>query len=87
MVCWPFFAEQQTNCWFACNEWGVGMEIDNDVKRDEVVKLVRELMDGKKGKEMRRQAMDWKTKAEEATRPGGSSQRNLDQLVRFLQRK
>ncbi|KAF2294108.1 hypothetical protein GH714_007552 [Hevea brasiliensis] len=83
MVCWPFFAEQQTNCWFACNEWGVGMEIDNDVKRDEVVKLVRELMDGKKGKEMRRQAMDWKTKAEEATRPGGSSQRNLDQLIQM----
>ncbi|KAF2294124.1 hypothetical protein GH714_007684 [Hevea brasiliensis] len=57
MICWPFFAEQQTNCWFACNEWGVGMEIDNDVKRDEVEKLVRELMDGKKGKEMKSQAM------------------------------
>ncbi|KAJ9174879.1 hypothetical protein P3X46_013479 [Hevea brasiliensis] len=87
IICWPFFAEQQTNCWFACNEWGVGMEIDNDVKRDEVEKLVRELMDGKKGKEMKSQAMDWRTKAEEATIPGASSHRNLDQLVEFLQRK
>ncbi|KAA8545617.1 hypothetical protein F0562_020401 [Nyssa sinensis] len=51
MVCWPFFAEQQTNCRFACTAWGVGMEIDNDVERNEVEKLVRELMDGEKGEE------------------------------------
>ncbi|OAY45123.1 7-deoxyloganetin glucosyltransferase [Manihot esculenta] len=87
MVCWPFFADQQTNCWFACNEWGIGMEIDNDVKREEVEKLVRELMDGKKGKEMERQAVEWKIKAEEATTPGGSSHRNFVELLGFLQRK
>ncbi|ERN14676.1 hypothetical protein AMTR_s00038p00214580 [Amborella trichopoda] len=22
MICWPFFTEQQTNCFFACTEWG-----------------------------------------------------------------
>ncbi|KAH0878236.1 hypothetical protein HID58_065630, partial [Brassica napus] len=27
MICWPFFAEQPTNCKFCCDEWGVGMEI------------------------------------------------------------
>ncbi|KDP40911.1 hypothetical protein JCGZ_24910 [Jatropha curcas] len=84
MVCWPFFAEQQTNCWFACNKWGVGMEIDNNVKREEVEKLVRELMDGKKGKEMKKKAIEWKSKAEEATGPGGSSRRNFDEFVGFL---
>ncbi|XP_065871739.1 7-deoxyloganetin glucosyltransferase-like [Euphorbia lathyris] len=86
MVCWPFFAEQQTNCWFACGEWGVGMEIDNNVKREEVEKLVRELMDGDKGKAMKMKAMEWKVKAEEATMPGGSSYTNFDELVRFLLR-
>ncbi|XP_002525851.2 7-deoxyloganetin glucosyltransferase [Ricinus communis] len=84
MVCWPFFAEQQTNCRFACTEWGVGMEIDNNVKRDEVKKLVEVLMDGKKGKEMKSKAMEWKTKAEEAAKPGGSSHNNLDRLVKFI---
>ncbi|XP_049398947.1 7-deoxyloganetin glucosyltransferase-like [Solanum stenotomum] len=34
MLCWPFFAEQQTNCWFSETKWGIGMEIDNNVKRD-----------------------------------------------------
>ncbi|KAK2972533.1 hypothetical protein RJ640_006599, partial [Escallonia rubra] len=44
MICWPFFADQQTNCWHCCNKWGIGMEIDNDVKRNEVERLVRELL-------------------------------------------
>ncbi|XP_042978883.1 7-deoxyloganetin glucosyltransferase-like [Carya illinoinensis] len=41
------------------------MEIDCNVKRDEVEKLVRELIDGEKGKEMRKHAMKWKKMAEE----------------------
>ncbi|RVW82828.1 7-deoxyloganetin glucosyltransferase [Vitis vinifera] len=49
LICWPFFAEQQTNCRYSCSEWGIGMEIDNNVKRVEVEKLVRELMDGGEG--------------------------------------
>jgi hypothetical protein len=84
LICWPFFADQQTNCMFACTEWGIGMQIDNNVKRDEVEKLVRELMEGEKGKDMKRKAMEWKTKAEEVTRPGGSSFENLEALVKVL---
>ncbi|WMV42596.1 hypothetical protein MTR67_035981 [Solanum verrucosum] len=53
MLCWPFFADQQTNCWFSCNRWGVGIEIDSDVKREVIEEVVRELMIGKKGKEMK----------------------------------
>ncbi|KAK8698782.1 hypothetical protein V6N13_114889 [Hibiscus sabdariffa] len=81
MISWPFFAEQQTNCRFACNEWGVGLEIDSDVKRDEVEKLVRELMEGKKGKEMKRKSMELKKKAEEAASLNGPSFLNLESLI------
>jgi hypothetical protein len=84
MICWPFFGEQQTNCWFACTKWDIGMEIENNVKRDEVEKLVRELMEGEKGKDMKRKAMEWKTKAEEAAWTGDASHRNLDRLVKVL---
>ncbi|PON88038.1 UDP-glucuronosyl/UDP-glucosyltransferase [Trema orientale] len=84
MLCYPFFAEQQTNCRFACNEWGVGLEIENDVKRDQVEKLVRELMEGEKGKKMKSKAMEWKKLAEEAASPQGSSSINLDNLVSRL---
>ncbi|KAJ0096760.1 hypothetical protein Patl1_27235 [Pistacia atlantica] len=81
MVCWPFFAEQQTNCMYACNEWGIGLEIDNNVKRDEVTKLVSELMQGEKGKKMKKRAVEWQMKAEEAAAPGGSSYQNLEKLI------
>ncbi|OVA18813.1 UDP-glucuronosyl/UDP-glucosyltransferase [Macleaya cordata] len=81
VICWPFFAEQQTNCRYSCTHWGIGMEIDNNVKRDEVEKLVRELMEGEKGKEMKNRAMEWKKSAEVAASVGGSSYVNLDKLV------
>ncbi|XP_068304618.1 7-deoxyloganetin glucosyltransferase-like [Pyrus communis] len=85
MLCWPFFADQQTNCHYSCKEWGIGMEIDNKVKRDELEKLVRELMEGEKGKKMKNKAIEWKTLAEEATGPHGSSSTNLEKLVNQMQ--
>ncbi|XP_010676253.2 7-deoxyloganetin glucosyltransferase [Beta vulgaris subsp. vulgaris] len=82
VICWPFFAEQQTNCWFISEKWGIGMEIDNNVRRSEVEKQVRELMEEKKGEEMTRKAMEWKILAEEAAAtPSGSSCSNFDNLV------
>ncbi|KAL1540456.1 7-deoxyloganetin glucosyltransferase [Salvia divinorum] len=79
MICWPFFAEQQTNCWYCCSHWGVGMEIDSDVKRGEVEKQVRSLMAGEEGKEMRRRAVEWKNLAAEAAK--GTSQQNLRKVI------
>lgn len=86
MLCWPFFGDQPTNCRYMCTEWECGMEIDNDVKRDQVEKLVRELMDGEKGKKMKKKAMKWKEIAEKACGPGGSSSLNLDKLVSLLRK-
>ncbi|XP_076925131.1 7-deoxyloganetin glucosyltransferase-like [Bidens hawaiensis] len=86
MICWPFFADQQPNCWWSCNKWKIAMEIDSDVKSDEVSKLVIELMNGEKGKEMRKNAIDLKNKAEEAcTFPSGSSVVNLEKVIQLLQ--
>ncbi|KAK4751793.1 hypothetical protein SAY87_020591 [Trapa incisa] len=82
VICWPFFAEQQTNCWYNCGEWGIGTEVDSNVKRDEVEVVVRELMEGEKGKEMKRRAMTWKKKAHTAAvRPTGSSYLSLESLI------
>lgn len=84
MLCWPFFGDQQTNCRFVCNEWEVGMEIGNNAKRDEIEKLVRELMEGVKGKQMKEKAEEWKKLAEQAADPHGSSSTNFDNLVNHL---
>ncbi|VVA92172.1 unnamed protein product [Arabis nemorensis] len=82
MICWPFFAEQPTNCKFCCDEWGVGMEIGGNVKREEVEAVVRELMDGEKGKKMREKAEEWRRLAEEATEHKlGSSVVNFETFV------
>jgi len=82
VISWPFFADQQTNCRYQCKEWGVGMEIDANVRRDDVAGLITELMEGEQGKEMRRKALEWRDKAIEAANPGGASRRNFDELVR-----
>ncbi|KAK0578078.1 hypothetical protein LWI29_004769 [Acer saccharum] len=75
-------ADLNTHGRFACSEWGIGMEIDNDVKREEVEKLVRELMERKKGEKMRSKAMELKNKAKEATTSShGSSYLNFNKLV------
>ena len=82
MLCWPYFGDQPTNCWYACNEWGIGVEIENDVKREKVEVMVRELMGGEKGQEMRRKALEWKEFALEATKQGGKSSMNLDRVIK-----
>ncbi|KAK1406850.1 hypothetical protein QVD17_38458 [Tagetes erecta] len=68
-----------------CNKWGVAMEIDNKVKSDEVAKLVVKMMEGEKGKEIRKNVIELKNKALEAcTSPFGSSMVNLDKVVQLM---
>ncbi|GJN33135.1 hypothetical protein PR202_gb21702 [Eleusine coracana subsp. coracana] len=67
MLCWPFFSEQVTNCRYACDEWGVGLEMPREVGRREVEDAVRELMGTEgRGAAARRRAAEWKAKAREA---------------------
>ncbi|XP_038725260.1 7-deoxyloganetin glucosyltransferase-like [Tripterygium wilfordii] len=81
MLCWPFSGDQPMNCRYVCVEWEVGTQVSSDVKRDEVEKLVRELMEGEKGKQLTHNVMELKRLAEKATSPNGSSSINLDRVV------
>ncbi|KAJ9183393.1 hypothetical protein P3X46_007255 [Hevea brasiliensis] len=81
MICWPFFGEHFVNCRKSCNEWGIGVELSSNFQRDEVEKLVEELMSGQKGKNMKEKAMEWKKISEEAASPNGSSSFNLNNMV------
>jgi hypothetical protein len=57
------------------------LEIE-DAKRDKIEDLVRELMDGEKGKEMKQKALKWKKLAQNASSgPHGSSFVNLENLI------
>ncbi|GAA0183843.1 transferase [Lithospermum erythrorhizon] len=82
VICWPWNADQMTNCYCSCNIWGIGMEVDPDVKREKISRQIVEMMQGEKGKEMRRNAQEWKRKAEISTDAGGSSLNNLDEIIK-----
>lgn len=45
-------------------------------------KIVREMMDGDKGKKVKKKVSEWKKLAKEATGIEGSSSLNLDKLVK-----
>ncbi|XP_020207847.1 linamarin synthase 1 [Cajanus cajan] len=84
MICWPFFAEQQTNCRYVYTTWGIGMEINHDVKREEIAELVKEMMKGEKGMEMRQKGLEWKKKAIRATNVGGSSYNDFYDFYKLI---
>ena len=86
MICWPGYAEQYTNARYVCKEWGMGMQIDEDVEREQVCCMVKEMMEGERGQEMRKNALKWKDRAKEATKQGGSSYENAERLIEDLNR-
>ncbi|KAF5749787.1 7-deoxyloganetin glucosyltransferase-like [Tripterygium wilfordii] len=80
VICYPLFAEQTTNARFSCTVWGIGVELDQDVKREQLTRLVKEVLESENGKKMKRRAVEWKKKAEEATSVGGSSYNDFNRL-------
>lgn len=88
MVCAPGFADQYINSRYVCGEeeWGIGLRLDEQLRREQVAAHVEELMGegSKKGEEMKRNAAKWKARAEAATAPGGSAHDNLERLVEVL---
>ena len=61
LICCSFFNDQTLNCRYISREWAFGIEMDSDnVTRAEVEKLVKELLEGEKGKEMKKKAIKGK---------------------------
>ena len=84
MLCWPFFADQVTNCRNACQLWRVGLEMESKVRRDEVEGVVREMMEGEKGKQVKQKVGELKVSARKAIEMGGSSHSSFEKLVNDL---
>ncbi|XP_059301824.1 linamarin synthase 1-like [Lycium ferocissimum] len=84
LICWPFFAEQQANCRYAYAEWGIAVEVNQDIKREEIEVVIGDMMEGEKGKELKDKALEWKKKAVEATDIGGPSCKDFDRFLEKL---
>ncbi|KAK6123365.1 hypothetical protein DH2020_042903 [Rehmannia glutinosa] len=84
----PFMAEQHLNARFLAEEVGVGLRVMPNggsvrgfVAAEEVERMVRELMGGEKGAEVRRKVAEYGGAACESMKDGGSSMRTLDLLI------
>ncbi|XP_060208562.1 UDP-glycosyltransferase 74F2 [Lycium barbarum] len=85
MVVMPLWTDQTTNAKFVQDVWSVGMRVKvNDkgiVGREEIEECVRTVLQGDKGKEMKKNALKWKDLAKEAVDVGGTSDKNIEEFV------
>ena len=83
MICWPFFAEQQTNRRFVDNVWKVGFEMSEEVSRENVETLVRKLMnvEDEQVKMIRKNVLALRESAIRACQVGGSSYNDMEKFL------
>nr|WEF42358.1 UGT1 [Pinus yunnanensis] len=85
MIAWPVFAEQKMNKILLVNDFKIAIEakMDSDgfVRREEVERAVRELMEGEGGVTVRERARELKEKAMAALAEGGSSYKAMAEAV------
>ncbi|MCO5602212.1 hypothetical protein L7F22_056340 [Adiantum nelumboides] len=90
MLCWPYFADQPLNAYCVVDEWKVGllMECNKEdgclIKRDEIEKVIRALMEGLEGKHVRENMKKLKERSDQCFLENGSSYKKLKALLEGL---
>ncbi|XP_074280707.1 7-deoxyloganetin glucosyltransferase-like isoform X1 [Silene latifolia] len=84
VICWPYKGDHQPISWWSCYKWGIGKELDIFVKRDQVEKHIKEVLEEEKGKMLKLKAMEWKHLADEATSSNGSSSLDIDRFIDYV---
>ncbi|XP_077225527.1 UDP-glycosyltransferase 74E1-like [Tasmannia lanceolata] len=91
MVAIPLWGDQPTNAKYVEEVWGAGVraKVDDEgiVRREEMKICIREIMEGDKGIEIKRNAGKWRELATEALEIGGSSNKNIEDFVATLSTK
>lgn len=88
ILAWPSMADQPLNAKMVVEEIKVGLRLETCdgslkgfVKREGLKKMVKELMEGEKGKEARKKAKEVAEMAKKAVEETGSSGHELDSLI------
>ncbi|KAB1218162.1 UDP-glycosyltransferase 74F2 [Morella rubra] len=88
MVGMPQWTDQPPNAKFVQDVWKVGVRVKVDkngtVGREEIRSCIREVMEGERGREMKKNAEKWRGLAIEAVSEGGTSDKNIDEFVATL---
>ncbi|CAI9272746.1 unnamed protein product [Lactuca saligna] len=92
ILAWPMMAEQPLNARMVVEEIKIGLRVETCdgsvngfVTSEGLKKMVKELMEGEKGKEVRKKVKEIGEAAKEAMAEGGSSWRTLNELIDELQ--
>jgi hydroquinone glucosyltransferase len=86
MVAWPLYAEQKMNAAILSDVTGVALRLaaargDGIVRREEVAAVVREVVEGEKGRALRARARELQEAAARAWSPEGSSRLALEEVA------
>ena len=88
MIAMPQWSDQTTNAKNIMDVWKVGIRVKVDENgigtKEEIELCIREVIEGERGKEMKRNSMKWKELAKEAVDEDGSSDKNIEEFVTKL---
>ncbi|KAG9446701.1 hypothetical protein H6P81_012829 [Aristolochia fimbriata] len=85
MVACPQWTDQPTNAKYIEEVWEVGIRAKVDdtgiVSRGELKSCIKEIMEGERGVEIKKNTFKWKQLVKEALEEGGSSDKNIEEFV------
>ncbi|XP_062175293.1 UDP-glycosyltransferase 74F2-like [Alnus glutinosa] len=88
MVAIPYWSDQSTNAKYTMDVWKTGLKAPVDekglVRREIVEHCIREIMEGERGEEIKKNALRWRKLAKEAVDEGGSTDKNIEEFVAKL---
>ncbi|KAE8726079.1 UDP-glycosyltransferase 74B1 [Hibiscus syriacus] len=88
MIGVPKWADQLTDAKFVEEIWGIGVRAKEDeegvVRKEELIKCFKEVMEGERSKEFKRNANKWKEIAKTAISEGGSFDETINDFVQQL---
>ncbi|KAL7219515.1 hypothetical protein ACSBR2_012551 [Camellia fascicularis] len=76
------------NAKFVQDVWKVGIRVkvneNGIVEREEVEACLKEVMEGKRGEEIKKNSIKWMDLAKEAVSEGGTSDKDIDEFISKL---
>jgi UDP:flavonoid glycosyltransferase YjiC (YdhE family) len=81
LLAMPQWTDQPTTAKYVESAWTIGVRVHRDkegvVRKEEVERCIREVLDGVGKEQYKKNAYKWMKKAKEAMQKGGSSDKNI----------
>ncbi|CAI9091597.1 OLC1v1026669C1 [Oldenlandia corymbosa var. corymbosa] len=84
MICSPFFGDQLVNSRFANDVWKIGLRLEEGLKKGEIERAIKRLMDEKESEEIRMRVSSYKEKINACVKEGGSSHQSVQSFIDYI---